>query len=120
MDQATPPHGIAQGDGRPIDSQDVPFFARLTQANPLGSASISSTASAGDPAARLDPLASPTLAALLAFQGDAAASEGLYRQLGATDGRSPPDPPREDRLLAALLAFRDAARRLCLMRRSDE
>lgn len=120
MEQATPPHEIAQGDGRPIGSQDVPFFARLAQANLPEGAGTSTTAPAGDAAVRLDPLASPTLAALLAFQGDAAASEGLYRQLGATDGRSPPEPPRDDRLLAALLAFRDAARRLCLMRRSDE
>ncbi len=67
-----------------------------------------------------DPLASPTLAALLAFQGQAAAAEGLFRQLGGTEQEPSEKLVRGDRLLAALLAFRDAARRLRSMRGSDE
>ncbi len=81
--------------------------------------STSTFAPAGDPEERADPLASATLAALLAFQGDAAAAEGLFRQLGA-GGTSPPDPPPGDTLLAALVAFRDAARRLRSIGRSEE
>jgi hypothetical protein len=67
-----------------------------------------------------DPLASPTLAALLAFQGQAEAAEGLFRQLGGTEQEFPEDLLRANRLLTALLAFRDAARRLRSMRGSDE
>ncbi len=74
----------------------------------------------GEPEERSDPLASPTLAALLAFQGNPMAAEELYRQLGTTDRMSPPDPPQGDKLVAALLAFREGARRLRSIERWDE
>ncbi len=59
-----------------------------------------------------DPIASPTLAALMAFHGDAAAAEDLYRRLEGSEREPAAGSHPEVGTLAALLAFRDAARRL--------
>ncbi len=59
-----------------------------------------------------DPIASPTLAALMAFHGDAAAAEDLYRRLEGSEREPAAGSHPEEGTLAALLAFRDAARRL--------
>ncbi len=76
--------------------------------------------SEADGGGQTDPLASRTLAALLAFQGQATAAAGVFRQLGGTEPALPEALLQEDRRLAALLAFREAARRLRSMHRIDE
>ncbi len=68
----------------------------------------------------VDPIASPTLAALMAFHGDAAAAEDLYRRLEGSELEPPVESHPEGGALAALLAFRDAARRLRSMNERAE
>ncbi len=123
-------HGVGNVNlGRILDLQEARTafetlgrFPTLVEANfrrdVNGSSSMPTPL--GEPEERSDPLASPTLAALLAFQGNVVAAEELYRQLGTTDRMSPPDPPQEDKLVTALLAFREGARRLRSTERWNE
>jgi tetratricopeptide (TPR) repeat protein len=70
----------------------------------------------GDPAGegigwKLDPLASPTLAALYAAQGDTAAAEAIYHQLGLPT-QSGTENSQDELVREKLLAFREGARRV--------
>jgi len=70
----------------------------------------------GEPAGRgigwkRDPLASPTLAALYVAQGDTAAAEAVFRQLGVPSP-SGTENSQGELLREKLLAFREGARRV--------
>lgn len=109
--------GGVEGGGSGESAEEVEVVARLSLEDSLAAVAPGESQQGSEP--DLDPLASPTLAALYASQGHTDVAEKIYSQLGHGEPGSAPAVPEEllagaapdPSLLERLLSFREAARR---------